>query len=82
MPYIEPNIRPAIDSGRMVPRTAGELNYVLTRIVLIYLKNHGLGYQSINDIVGALDGAKAEFQRRVVVPYEDAKIEENGDVYP
>jgi hypothetical protein len=36
----------------------------------------------VNDVVGALDGAKAEFQRRVVAPYEDKKIRENGDVYP
>ena len=47
-----------------------------------YIKRLGLNYQNINDIVGALDGAKAEFQRRVVVDYEKAKIEENGDVYP
>lgn len=38
-------------------------------------------YQGINDIIGALEGAKAEFQRRKVADYEDTKIAENGDVY-
>jgi hypothetical protein len=32
--------------------------------------------------VGALEQAKDEFRRRVVHPYEDLKIKENGDVYP
>lgn len=63
------------------PSNAGELNYVITVIITEYLKRKGLRYQQINDVVGALEGAKAEFYRRVVVPYEDKKIEENGDVY-
>lgn len=61
--------------------TAGELNYAITEMIKIYFKNNGGNYQAINDIVGALEGAKAEFQRRVVAPYEDEKIKENGDVY-
>ncbi|WP_439397023.1 DUF6899 family protein [Bradyrhizobium sp. PMVTL-01] len=36
----------------------------------------------MNDVLGALDGAKAEFYRRVAAPYEDAKIADSGDVYP
>jgi len=43
--------------------------------------NQGPSYQTINDIIGALEGAKMEFYRRVVVPYEDKKIKDNGDVY-
>jgi hypothetical protein len=38
-------------------------------------------YQRLNDALGALEGAKLEFYRRVVVPYEDWKMTENGDVY-
>lgn len=64
------------------PVNAGELNYLFTCIIRNYVRKHGLRYQQINDVVGALEGAKAEFQRRVVVPYEDSKIAENGDVYP
>jgi hypothetical protein len=47
-----------------------------------YLRKHGLSYHNINDILGALEGAKLEFYRRVAVPYENGKIQENGDVYP
>lgn len=60
---------------------AGQLNYILTTVIISYLNKHGKKYQTMNDIVGALEGAKAEFQRRVVAPYEDEKIRQNGDVY-
>lgn len=62
-------------------KTSGELNYVITRLIQGYFEKNGGRYQQINDIVGALEGAKAEFQRRTVAPYEDSKISENGDVY-
>ncbi len=61
---------------------AGDLNYAFTVLAIDYIKRLGLNYQNINDIVGALDGAKAEFQRRLVSNYEDQKIEESGDIYP
>lgn len=80
MPYISMERR-----DRVAPRTAetaGDLNYGITRLLIGYLQEHGLSYQTLNDIVGALEGAKAEFQRRVVAPYEDQKIRRNGDVYP
>lgn len=76
MPYIEHDRRRAI----LVPQNAGELNYHLTMECLGYVEEHGLRYQTINDIVGALEGAKAEFQRRVVADYEDKKIRDNGDL--
>lgn len=81
MPYITVNRRIEIQEGAPAV-TAGELNYVLTRAVIAYMKTHGLSYQTINDINGALDGAKSEFYRRVAVPYENGKIINNGDVYP
>ena len=62
--------------------TPGELNFVFTAVIREYLRFHGLSYQTINDILGALEGAKAEFYRRVAVPYEGDKIVANGDVYP
>lgn len=79
MPYISPERRTAyIDE---VPTNAGELNYVLTMVCREYFHHHGGRYQQVNDIVGALEGAKLEFYRRVAAPYEDTKIKENGDVY-
>lgn len=63
------------------PTTPGELNYDITNSIIKYYHDKELNYQTINDILGALEGAKLEFYRRVVVPYEDKKIKENGDVY-
>jgi hypothetical protein len=63
-----------------MPETAGEINYIITRLVSAYFKRYP-SYQSINDVLGALEGAKLEFYRRVVGPYEDRKLQENGDVY-
>lgn len=83
MPYITPQARERIGDITMgsAPETCGELNYVFTLFIKQYMETKGLSYQTCNDIVGALDGAKAEFQDRVVRPYEDEKIRENGDVY-
>jgi len=83
MPYVNQNVRDKFDedfSGDQADN-AGELNFMFTTLITEYVKRHGIKYQVLNDVVGALDGAKAEFQRRVVGPYEDQKIDENGDVY-
>jgi len=63
-------------------KNAGELNYLITKICLTYLKQKGLKYQNINEIVGVLECAKQEFYRRIATPYENEKIAnpENGDV--
>ncbi len=79
MPYIkEADKRRAL----VEPETAGELNFAITTIMAEYLERKGLGYAHINDCMGACEGAKLEFYRRVAVPYEDTKIVANGDVYP
>lgn len=81
MPYIDNDKRMILDSGAFDPASAGELNYCFTQLILDYMETKGKSYQTVNDIVGALEGAKLEFYRRVAVPYEDKKIKENGDVY-
>jgi hypothetical protein len=79
MPYIDPKDRDV--NAAHYPHNAGELNYAITLLIRDYFRSNGGRYQQINDIIGALEGAKAEFYRRVVAPYEDIKIRENGDVY-
>lgn len=64
------------------PQNAGELNYFLTEVMLKYLKDKGLSYQTINDISGAMTESLAEFRRRITADYEDMKRSANGDVYP
>ena len=82
MPYISQQARKELkEQENRVPNTAGELNYVLTIICHEYFFSHGKKYQQINDILGALEGCKLEFYRRLVRPYEDKKIQENGDIY-
>lgn len=82
MPYVPAAERPGLTPVALHRAvTPGELNYQITALILTYLDHKGLSYTAINDIVGALDGAKAEFQRRIVAPYEDRKIADNGDVY-
>lgn len=78
MPYIKKERR---SEALQSPLNAGELNYAITCLIDEYVKREGLKYRVINDALGALEGAKLEFYRRVVAPYENAKIVENGDVY-
>jgi len=62
-------------------QTPGELNYLVSQLCRNYIDTKTLSYQTINDIVGALEGAKMEFYRRVATPYEQQKCFDNGDVY-
>lgn len=81
MPYIDKDARYELNTLMREPKTAGELNYEITMLCLRYACFRGTSYQTANDIIGALEGAKLEFYRRAVAPYEDRKIKENGDVY-
>ncbi len=79
MPYITHEAKLELAAGRR-PRSVGELNYCLTRLMIEYCHND-LTYKDVNDVIGALECAKMEFYRRVAVPYEELKRGENGDVY-
>jgi len=79
MPYISDHKRRSIEYG-MPPGNVGELNYAITMEINRFL--HGtVDYQAFNDVIGVLECAKLELYRRLVAPYEDKKIAENGDVY-
>ena len=80
MPYIKPKDRFRL-ATTLNPLTAGELNFQITEFLLQYWNDEPHSYQRINDCLGALEGAKAEFYRRIAIPYEETKIKENGDVY-
>ena len=80
MPYITRAQRDLLATG-IPPSHPGELNYAITKMLVQYIDNPGLSYHVINDILGALEGAKLEFYRRVAVPYENSKLAINGDVY-
>jgi predicted DNA-binding protein with PD1-like motif len=79
MPYIKEKDRDyAVNMGAENP---GDLNFLFTHEIKKYMNLKGVSYRTINDVIGALEGAKLEFYRRVAAPYEDQKIQENGDVY-
>lgn len=81
MPYIAQNLRQSVELPGIWHETAGELNYVITRLCLRYIENNGEQYKHYNDVIGALECCKLEMYRRAIAPYEDKKIKENGDVY-
>jgi len=57
----------------------GCFNYTITKIAnSLY---GGGGYAVYARLMGTLDCVGREFYRRVIAPYEDMKIRENGDVY-
>lgn len=77
MPYIKQEQR---SQGQI--NNAGQLNYAITLLIKHYVSSNGIvNYQKINDVLGALAGAKLEFYRRLASNYEDQKRKENGDVY-
>lgn len=96
MPYIKPDDRPRFSKMLSELEACGEIssgdaNYIITKICHYYVYRKGERYTNHNDIVGALENvkdevkgivecAKLELYRRRTAPYEDKKIQENGDV--
>lgn len=85
MPYIKQTERTAIDKAVAeivkVIYSPGTLNYAITKILLAYTDVEQRSYITYNEIIGVLECAKQEFYRREIVPYEDEKKKENGDVF-
>ena len=80
MPYITEESRNQIDEGAF-PNNEGELNYMISSLLDEDLAEYGCNYANLNQVVGVLECAKLEVDRRMAAPYEDKKMEENGDVY-
>lgn len=83
MPYIKKQERSRFTKAlTALPNieNAGELNYLVTKVCQQYVDDHKLCYNTLNEIVGALECCKIEFYRRVIAPYEGIKIAENGDL--
>ncbi len=82
MPYIKQSDRKPFDIDLPKFSTPGELNYFISRALIKYMEDKNItGYAGYNEVVGVLECCKLEFSRRIVAPYEDRKIAENGDVY-
>lgn len=88
MPYIAQERRrryeeaiAALGAAIDVETPGGDINYIITRLLIGWMRKRGLSYAVLADAVGVMETAKLELYRRVAGPYEDRKIEENGDVY-
>ena len=79
MPYIKKEDRVRV--LKEAPTTGGELNFAVSDLIDHYIRENGLRYKTIEEVIGALEGAKYEFQRKVVAPYEDLKAHQNGEVF-
>ena len=80
MPYIQTSHRKYLAQGGL-PTGVGELNYLVTMAVWEWVKRNGISYATINNAIGVLECAKLELYRRIASPYENKKLNENGDVY-
>ena len=60
---------------------AGMLNYTLSSLLSRLSKGESVNYRNINRMIGVLECVKLELYRRLASPYEDEKMQSNGDVY-
>ncbi len=57
------------------------LNYIIHVLVKQgFGLDHSPNYSRIEQAIGSLECAKLELYRRIAAPYEDEKIESNGDI--
>ena len=59
----------------------GDINYIITRLMLAFIETHGKKYETYNAAIGVLECAKQELYRKSVSAYEDHKAIQNGDVF-
>jgi hypothetical protein len=89
MPYITPEQRAEVDPALhqlaviLVQKESNEvigfLNYIITVLVLtLWTKTRR--YFMANALMGCLTCAASEFYRKHVVPYENEKAKENGEI--
>ena len=82
MPYIKGSRRNVV--SRVVTameevgiRADGDLNYILFKFCKYNIEP---SYNNYKNFIGELNETVAEIRRQLLAPYEDKKIEENGDV--
>ena len=91
MPYIEQEKRDILDPEieslfvRLIDMQCKDeesnmeenINYVFTKLLK---KCYGESYGEINNALGIMSAVQLEYYRKVVTPYGNQKIYENGDV--
>lgn len=80
MPYIDPTERPKIAATIPTGLTAGHINFLVADVLDQWIGS-AVNYDRLNAAIGILECCKLEIYRRLAVPYEDKKMEANGDVF-
>ncbi|MFW6357458.1 MAG: DUF6899 family protein [bacterium] len=84
MPYIPQNRRSELDAHieALADMVAGqgELNYCFYKLSTLIIERIGESYDNLSMCSSAMDHAKMEWYRKRLVPYEDTKIREHGDI--
>lgn len=82
MPYVKQDRRNALDTVVDMMEWAevkadGDLNYILYAFCKRFVNP---SYNNYKNFCGELRQCATEIERRILAPYEDRKIGENGDV--
>ncbi|OGK40459.1 hypothetical protein A3F34_03155 [Candidatus Roizmanbacteria bacterium RIFCSPHIGHO2_12_FULL_44_10] len=87
MPYIKKETRPEIDEltsplikhlqSLPIEDQDGSLNYAVTKIIKHL---YPTSYFHLNRALGVLSAIAHELYRKIIGPYEETKITENGEV--
>lgn len=80
MPYINKEAKELLAEGRPI-QTPGNLTYLLQQVLKRYWLNSPQNYATIAEILGSIQGARFDFEQRIVKDYERLKLEQNGDVW-
>ncbi len=82
MPYIKMDRRKQLEPilkmlSEYEVKADGDLNYILFKYCKYYVKP---SYNNYKNFCGELNQCVTEIERRILAPYEDEKIKENGEV--
>lgn len=84
MPYIKDKDKQemsnAIEDIKAFIISKGDLNYAICELVGRVILEGKISYTKISEWIDAVHDAEEELRRRLLNPYEDIKMFENGDV--
>lgn len=89
MPYIKEEKRQELEPVlqqlglKLMNESSGVWNYAITALIRRWFASFTIAgrYEDFERVNGLLESIKLEFWRRMMVPYEEVKIEQNGDVF-
>ena len=83
MPYVSKNSRNLYDyilNQFKEIQTKGDLEYIVFKLMKIYMKTRKVRYSNLHDCVYAIQHCADEFRRRYLDKREDEALKTNGDI--